>query len=162
MKIVDVNILLYVVNRDAFQHEPVLAWWESSINGDEAIGIPWVSLSGFLRLATHPRINPTPLTSDDAIAKIESWMSLPQIKIIQESESHWSVLRELLATSGTAGNLTTDAHLAAMAISQGATLVSCDADFARYKHLRWENPLHAYPTTSRTTKKRTQHRMIPI
>ena len=70
-------------------------------------------------------------------------MGLPQIKIIQETENHWAVLRELVETTGMAGNLTTDAHLAAMAISQGAVLVSCDADFARFKHLRRENPLHA-------------------
>lgn len=143
MKIVDVNILLYVVNSDAPQHELVRNWWESSINSDEAIGIPWIALLGFLRLATNSRLNPKPLTSDDAVAKVETWIGLPQVKIIQESEKQWAVLKDLLLTTSTAGNLTTDAHLAAMAIAQGATLVSCDADFARYKHLRWENPLHA-------------------
>jgi toxin-antitoxin system PIN domain toxin len=143
MKIVDVNILVYVVNRDAVQHDQVREWWESTINSDEVIGIPWIAMLGFLRLITHPRLNPTPMTSEDAVAKAETWMGLPQVRIIQETENHWSVLRELLVATGTAGNLTTDAHLAAIAISQGATLVSCDADFGRYKHLRWENPLHA-------------------
>ena len=53
----------------------------------------------------------------------------------------WDVMRSLLEESGTAGNLTTDAHLAALAISHGAILISCDSDFMRFKSLRWENPL---------------------
>jgi len=40
-----------------------------------------------------------------------------------------------------AGNLTTDAHMAVLALTHDAVLVSCDTDFARFKGLRWENPM---------------------
>lgn len=141
MKIVDVNVLLYVVNRDAAQHEKTLQWWESAIAAEEAIGIPWLSLLGFIRIATRFRMTPTPLTVKEATAKVATWLALPNIVLLHESEDHWNVLRRLFEELGAAGNLTTDLHFAAMAISQGATLVSCDADFGRIRRLRWENPL---------------------
>jgi predicted nucleic acid-binding protein len=50
-------------------------------------------------------------------------------------------LRELLSPLGTAGNLTGDAHLAALAIEHGATIHSCDADFGRFSGARWIDPL---------------------
>ena len=61
--------------------------------------------------------------------------------MVRELDNHWEVLRSLLAETGTAGNLTIDAHLAALAICHAAVLVSCDGDFARFRGLRWENPL---------------------
>jgi len=140
MKVVDLNLLLYTVNRDAKHHEPALRWWEAAINGDEPIGLPWVVLLGFLRIGTNIAIFPRPLDVDAAIAKVSAWLALATTRIMREKDEHWDVLRSLLADSGAAGNLTTDAHLAALTITHGAVLVSFDSDFARFKGLRWENP----------------------
>jgi hypothetical protein len=143
VKIVDLNVLLYALNEDAQQHAPVLRWWDQALNGDEPIGLAWIVILGFLRLATQPRIFPRPLDSEQAIERISTWLSRPNVSVVQESDDHWRVLRELLVESGTAGNLTSDAHLAALAVSRGATLVSCDSDFARFRGLRRESPLDA-------------------
>ena len=140
MKLIDLNVLLYAANEDARHHAPVLAWWEQAINGDEPVGLPWIALLGFLRIATHPNIFPRPLDSRTAVGKIDIWLSHDNTRLVHEKDEHWDILRSLLAEAGTAGNLTTDAHLAALAISHGAVLVSCDTDFARFKGLRWENP----------------------
>jgi hypothetical protein len=140
VKIVDLNVLLYVVNENAPHHGVLLEWWESALNGDESLGLPWTVLLGFLRIATNPRIFPHPLEPAAAIAKVETWLSLGNTAVIREKDGHWPILRGLLEETGTAGNLTTDAHLAALAISHGAVLVSCDRDFARFRGLRWENP----------------------
>jgi hypothetical protein len=86
---------------------------------------------------------PTPLTVAEALGQIQIWLELPTAAIVQEPEDHWQTLRDLVATTGTTGNLTTDAHLAALAIAHRATLVSCDADFLRFRPVRWENPLAA-------------------
>jgi toxin-antitoxin system PIN domain toxin len=140
MKVVDLNVLLYAVNRDAKQHSAALRWWEAAINGDEPVGLPWVVLLGFLRIATNTAIFPRALDADAAIAKVDSWLALAATRMVREKDEHWDVLRSLLADSGAAGNLTTDAHLAALTITHGAVLVSFDGDFARFKGLRWENP----------------------
>lgn len=141
MKLVDLNILLYAVNEDAPQHTRVLAWWERAVNGDEPVGLPWLVLLGFLRIATNRTIFPRPLDPDSAIARVDAWLALDCTRLVPERDGHWGILRSLLAETGTVANLVPDAHLAALAISHGAILVSCDTDFARFAGLRWENPL---------------------
>lgn len=143
MKLVDVNVLLYAVNEEARRHTAVRRWWEQALSGDESIGLPWMVLSGFLRLSTHPRVFPEPLSVDTALKRVDAWLSARPVASIAEKPGHWRVLRSLLSEAGTAGNLTTDSHLAALAITHDAALVSCDADFARFRGLRWENPVSA-------------------
>ncbi|MCE9556897.1 MAG: type II toxin-antitoxin system VapC family toxin [Planctomycetes bacterium] len=145
MKLIDLNILLYAVNSDAAHHTRVRAWWENALDGQEPIGLAWVVLLGFLRLATSPRVFVTPLTPADAMARVDAWLGHENTRVVTEPEEHWGLLQELLLEAGTAGNLTTDAHLASLAIAHGATLVSCDADFGRFAQLRWENPTAGQP-----------------
>lgn len=141
MRIVDLNVLLYAVNADAAQHDRVRGWWEKAVNDEDTLGLAWVVLLGFLRLATNPRVFPRPLTPEAAAAKLDTWLSVDNVRVVREKDDHWQTLKLFLGTTGTAGNLTTDAHLAALALSHDAVLVSCDTDFARFKGLRWENPL---------------------
>jgi toxin-antitoxin system PIN domain toxin len=143
VKLVDLNVLLYAINRDSAHHAACLRWWEAALNDDEPIGLAWVVLLGFLRVVTHPRLLPRPLSSEAAIERVDTWLAQPPVRVVGETEEHWRVLKELLADAGTIGNLTTDAHLASLAIAYGATLVSCDADFGRFRALRWENPAAA-------------------
>ena len=111
------------------------------MEGDEPIGLPWVVLLGFLRIATNPAAFPRAFDFDTAAAMISEWLSLQMTRLVREKDEHWDVLRSLLSGTGAAGNLTTDAHIAALAVTHGAVLVSFDNDFARFKGLRWENPL---------------------
>lgn len=141
MKLVDVNVLLYAVNRKAPLHGIVRSWWEAALSDEEPVALAWIVLLGFLRLATNARAFPDPLTPEQAMDRVEAWVTHPTARLVEETEEHWRILKELIEETGTAGNLTTDAHLAALAISHGATLVSCDADFGRFRHLRWENPV---------------------
>lgn len=141
MRIVDLNILLYAVNSDSEHHATVRKWWERVLGGDETVGLPWLVLLGFLRLATNPRVFPRPLSVEDALERIDAWLARDNVYAVRARDDHWEVLRALLGSAGTAGNLTTDAHLAALAISHDAVLASCDADFARFRDLRWENPV---------------------
>lgn len=141
MKLVDTNILLYVVNEQATQHKQLLGWWEQALNGDESIGLPWIAVLGFLRIVTSYRVLPQPLDATVALEIVDEWLTQPNVVLATEKPGHWETLRALLGPSGPAGNLTTDAHLAALAIGHGATLVSCDNDFRRFTGLRWENPL---------------------
>jgi len=143
MKLVDLNILIYAINRACPQHTVIKQWWEEVLNGLDPIGLCWPVISGFLRITTNPRIFPRPLTVQTALEQIDQWLELPSVRIVGEPENHWLIMRSLLAKSGCAGNLTTDSHLASLAIGHGAILVSCDRDFARFSGLRWENPLES-------------------
>ena len=137
MTLVDLNVVLYAVNSAAARHVEARTWWESAVSGDEPVGLAWSVITGFLRLSTHPSVLPRPLTVEQACRRVNRWLAQPTVRLVRETEEHWRHLERLLSETGTGGNLTSDAHLAALAISHGATLVSFDNDFARFPHLRW-------------------------
>jgi toxin-antitoxin system PIN domain toxin len=139
--VVDLNLLLYAVNADANRHEAARSWLEETLGGDVPVGLPWVVILGFLRISTNPRVFPRPLGVDDAIRIVDGWLALPTVRCLEPTGRHWPILRRLLGELGAAGNLTTDAHLAALALENGATLCSTDNDFGRFAGLRWENPI---------------------
>src|SRR5262249_5646071 len=111
------------------------------MSGDETVGFAWVVLLGFIRLTTNRQVFSSPLSIDDAIAVVDSWLDQPNATVLTSSDEHWTILREILASAGASANLTTDAHLAALTIEHGAELCSTDGDFARFRQLRWKNPL---------------------
>ncbi len=141
MKIIDLNLLIYAINKDAPNHQKASTWWEKCLSEVETIGLAWIVLLGFLRITTNSQIMPHPLDHIQAIQLIDDWVQQPPVQIISPSERHWSILQKLLLDMGTASNLTTDAHLAALAIERGAVLYSVDSDFSRFPNLKWINPL---------------------
>jgi toxin-antitoxin system PIN domain toxin len=142
MKLVDLNLLIYAVNRDAPHHDAARRWWESCLSGREPIALAWVVILGFLRITTSERIMVKPLTSEEAIGSVDSWLNRPNVRVLSPTERHWDIFRRIISPLGSAGNLTTDAHLAALAIEHGATLCSTDVDFSRFQMLQWTNPLN--------------------
>lgn len=138
MKVPDTNILLYAANTAAPQHSISLAWLEQAFGAPAGVGLAWMSLLGFLRVSTRRGIFPNPLSVEDALRTMSFWLDQPRARVLLPTQQHADLLGELLATAGTAGNLTTDAHLAALAIEHGATLASFDRDFDRFDRLRFE------------------------
>lgn len=141
MKVVDLNVLLYAVNADAPHHGRAKAWWESALGDDEPVGLAWPVVLGFLRLATRSGILPRPLNPRQALDVVQEWIEHPQVTMLLPGAGHWATFRSLVEAAGLAGNLTTDAHLAALALEYDATLCSTDADFSRFKGLKLVNPL---------------------
>jgi uncharacterized protein len=138
VKLPDVNVLLYAANEASADHEEARSWLESAFNDAEGVGLAWGALLGFVRLSTRRGIFPKPLTVEDAISVVQTWLSHERAGVLHPSERHVSILARLLVGAQTAGNLTTDAHLAALAIEHGATLGSFDRDFERFSGLRFE------------------------
>jgi uncharacterized protein len=141
VKLPDVNLLLYAVDEGAARHEPARAWLEERLSGTETFAFAWVVLLAFIRLTTSPRVFESPLTTPEAMDLVDGWLAQPCATVVHPTTRHASVLRELLEPFGSAGNLTTDAHLAALAIEHGAELCSSDMDFSRFAGLRWASPL---------------------
>ncbi len=140
MRLCDANVLLYAVNSDVPNHAAARSWLDGALNDHETVAFPWVVLLAFLRLATHPAVFPRPLSADAAIAQVREWLHQPTATVAEPGSRHLEVLAGLLAESGVAGNLVSDAHLAALAIELDAELVSFDRDFARFAGLRWLVP----------------------
>lgn len=139
----DLNLLLYAVNADSPNHAGARRWLQAALSGTETVLFAWVVLLGFIRLATSARVFPKPIEPAIAFDLIEGWLAQPAVAVVHPTDRHGRTLRALLEPLGTAGNLTTDAHLAALAIEHGAELCSTDGDFARFPALRWRNPIAA-------------------
>ncbi len=137
----DINILIHAYNSGYRRHSCARSWWEEKLRGAQGVALAWIVLLGFVRITTNARILNNPFTPKEALDIIRSWLDLPHFTIVHPSPRHFEVFETLVEHAGTAGNLTTDAHLAALAIERGLVLNTTDADFARFPGLKWINPL---------------------
>jgi toxin-antitoxin system PIN domain toxin len=142
VKLVDANVLLYAVNQDAPNHAVARRWLDRALGGAEPVGFTWVVLLAFLRLTTRAGLFTRPLSVDEAIAVLQAWLSRPLAVVVEPTPRHLDILGGILRETGTAANLVTDAHLAAIAVEHGAEICSFDADFSRFRGVRWRPPGH--------------------
>lgn len=140
MNVVDANVLLYAVNVDSARHEVSRDWLDESLSGGAVVGFAWIAVLAFMRLSTKSGIFPSPLSDEAALATVEAWLAQPAAVVVEPTARHVSLLRELVAAAGSAGNLVNDAHLAALAIEHRGTVVSYDSDFGRFPGVSWAEP----------------------
>ncbi len=141
MILVDANLLVYAVVKEMPQHAAAKTWLDGRINDFAPVGLPWPSLLAFLRLTSNPRIFSQPLDLDAAWDIVQGWLACPKVWVPKETEDHAAIVRHLLHFATPGANLVPDLHLAALALGHGLIVCSTDADFARFKPVRWENPL---------------------
>jgi toxin-antitoxin system PIN domain toxin len=141
MTIPDINLLVYAYNTGAPNHVFARQWWEGLCQRREPIGLPWVVTCGFVRVMTHLNIMTNPMKPDTALACVRSWLERSHIQSLDPGLRHVEILTHLLDSVGVAGNLTSDAHLAAIAIEYQAVVHTNDMDFGRFPGLNWNNPL---------------------
>lgn len=141
MTLCDANLLLYAYNVDAADHIKAKEWLEDELSSTSLFGLSWQTITAFIRISTNHRAFLHPLTIDEAVDVVSSWLERPQCRVLTETEQHWDILAELLAKEKAVGPLVMDAHLAALAIEHGATLATTDKDFARFTGLKTINPL---------------------
>lgn len=146
MILVDVNLLLYATMDSLPEHVPARDWLEERLNGVAGVGLPWSSLLGFVRIASNPRVFERPMPLETAWGYVEEWLALPNVFVPEPAERHPELLKALIPQAGKA-ELVPDARLAALAVEYGLTLQTTDRDFARFRGLKWENPLED-PTPS--------------
>ncbi len=143
MRLLDLNVLIYAVDQSSPRHDPARGWLDQTLSGSDTVAFAWQVLVGFLRLSTRSAVFARPLTVDESFDIVDGWLAQPCVTIVHPTDRHPSVLRGLLKPLGAAGNLTSDAHLAALAIEHGAELCSTDVDFSRFSGVRWIDPLAA-------------------
>lgn len=145
MIVPDANLLIYAYNKDVRVHAAAAGWLEKLLSGTETVGFSWVVMLAFLRISTKRGLNRRPLSPASALGIVESWLGAPPARVIHPTDRHTAVLRDLMAGLGITGDLSSDAHLAALAIEHGAVVHSADTDFARFPGLSWVNPLTGDP-----------------
>ena len=141
MILVDANLLLYAEDSLSEHHETARNWWDTQLSGSEAVALCWPVLTAFIRIGTNARLHKRPLTLKEAIERVQSWIDQPCVRIIQASEQHWELFQKMLRVGNATANLVSDARLAALAVEHNCVLHSTDTDFARFRGLKWKNPI---------------------
>ena len=139
--LVDANILLYATDESSRFHKRARDWMIRELNGSRRVGIPWASLTAFVRIATNPRALSNPLAPAEAWFHVEEWLDAPATWIPEPGRGHREILGRLLRDHDLRANLVPDAVLAALCIEHGLQVVSADSDFARFDEITWLNPL---------------------
>jgi len=134
----DANLLLYAIDPSARHRDAARSWLEEALSGPETVGFAWSALLAVVRLSTNPAVFEPPLDVDTALDLVDGWLQPRGAAVLHPTERHPQVLRSLLSGAGAAGNLVSDAHLAAIAIEHGATLATFDGDFHRFGGLKLE------------------------
>jgi toxin-antitoxin system PIN domain toxin len=139
--LLDANLLVYAVHQRARRHERAACWLTESLNGARRVGFPRQSINAFLRIVTNPRAFEQPLEPSTAWALVSDWLSAPVAWVPEPGPEYGRIFGELIRAYDVRSNLIPDTALAALAIEHGVALISTDTDFARFRDLRWENPL---------------------
>jgi uncharacterized protein len=137
---VDANVLLYASNADDELHEPARKLVARLASGPELLYLFWPTIMGFLRIATHPAVFPSPASPRQATAAITVLLERPSVRVEAEDGAFWEAYR---ATAGedTAGNHVPDAHIAALMRRHGVTVIyTRDRDFRRYEGIEPRDP----------------------
>jgi toxin-antitoxin system PIN domain toxin len=139
--VIDANLLLYAYSEQAPQHAASRAWLEGMFSSGEEIGIPVQGILTFIRVSTNAKLPGYRSPLGLALDTVDTWLSQPSVRILAPGPAYWQIFRRISLQADAAGNLSSDAHFAALAIEYDAVLYTADADFARFPGLRWKNPL---------------------
>src|SRR4051812_25707616 len=126
MILVDVNLLVYAHNSRAGRHREAKAWWEAALTAQSDIALDWVTVIGFVRLTTNPKVMMSPLSKVAAVDLIHEWLKRSHVWIAAPGPRHWTIYAQLIKDHDLNGNSLTDGHLAAIAIENNWTLCSSD------------------------------------
>lgn len=140
MKVVDANVLLHAINESSPEHDTAKTWLDDALSGASPVGLAWSAMLAVIRLSTRPGLFEHPLTVAQVTGAVGGWIGAPSAVVLHPGSRNLHILTTLLSAAGTAGNLTGDAHLAALAIEHNAEIVSFDADFDRFPGVTWSRP----------------------
>jgi toxin-antitoxin system PIN domain toxin len=141
MILLDANILMYAYDAASSHHAEAQAWLQTTLSDVEPVGLPWQSISAFIRIMTDKRLPGRRFTGREATDFVGEWIEQPNVQILAPGDGHWSIFRRMIVEGQVSGPLVSDAHLAALTIEYGGVLCTADRDFARFPGLRWKNPL---------------------
>ena len=140
MFLLDVNVVLAAHRADHPHHQPVRAWFDEMLGGDEPFAVPASVWGSFLRLATNRRIFEVPTPRAHAFAFIEAACAQPHHLRLTPGPRHLTLLRDLCDEADATGDLVPDAVIGAVAVEYSCELVTLDRDFARFPSVRHFRP----------------------
>jgi uncharacterized protein len=142
--LIDTNILLYAANSDSDEHQNAYQFLaHAAITAD-----PWYLTEGiiyeFLRVSTHARVFPHPLTWKKALEFVNPLLTNDNFMLLVCADDHWNELEKTLETlSYPSGNLFFDIRTVILMKEHGIRRIyTTDTDFLQFTGIEVVNPLH--------------------
>jgi toxin-antitoxin system PIN domain toxin len=120
--VVDANLLIYSYDIDSFRHKKSRAWVERIFSDVEPVGLPWQTVSAFLRVITNRKLPGSRLPVEQAAEIVEEWLAQPNVRILAPGDEHWSMLKRTMIEGRASGPLVSDAELVALTVEYGGVL----------------------------------------
>jgi toxin-antitoxin system PIN domain toxin len=139
--VLDANILLYAYDSASPFHTRARSWLERVFSGADPVGLPWQTISAFLRIMTNPRLPGERFSLEEAVQIVDRWLAQPNVRLLAPGDDHWLLFRRMIVEGHATGGLITDAQLAALTMEYGGEFNTVDRDFTRFPGLRWKNPI---------------------
>ena len=141
MRAVDTNVLVYAEITSSQRHARARAVLRELAESPRPWAIPWPCIYEFLRVVTHPRVFHPPIPMDRALSDLEQILGSPSLRLLSETPRHAEIMQHVLKDGSVAGNLTHDAHIAALCLEHGVSeLFTGDRDFHRFPDLKVVDP----------------------
>lgn len=137
----DINIMVYAYDSASNHHAECANWLESALNGDVDVCFSWHTIMGLMRVLTTVKMVKNAFTAKEAMQIADDMMATPVSRMLLPGDQHFSIFRRLVNETGISGARLSDAHIAALAIEHGATVVSTDRDFRAFDGVKLINPL---------------------
>ncbi len=141
MRVLDVNLLIYAYSTAFAEHDRARQWIEEMLSGDSLVGLPWQTISAFVRILSNPNLPGERFSIIEIVAIVQEWIEQPNVRLLAPGERHWPAFRRVLLEGQVRGPMVSDAQLAALTMEYGGVLYTTDRDFSRFPGLRWANPL---------------------
>ena len=141
MIVLDANLLIYAYNKGSSHHGTARAWLENTLSNVEVVGLPWQTVSAFLRVTTNPKLPAERFSLEQAARIVDLWLAHPNVQVLTPGVGYWPLFRRMVIEGRAAGPRVSDAEIAALTMEYGGVLYTADRDFARFPGLRWKNPL---------------------
>ena len=136
---IDTNVTIHYLVKSQKEHSRTRRWF---LKNRDPLAITHTNIAEVLRLLSHPKVFPSPLSLTKSISLLEEFLELYEVRILDESDSWYKELKELLSQlPSIRGNEVFDARIALALRYHGIReFCTLDADFSKYRFLRMVLP----------------------
>ncbi|MCW1922863.1 PIN domain-containing protein [Luteolibacter arcticus] len=140
--LIDTNVLLYAANSSCGEHPAARDFLTAAATSADRWYLTDAILYEFLRVATHPKVFPRPLTWREAFDFLRPLIACEAFTILESGPRHWELLeKELPALAHPSGNLFFDIRTTVMMRERGIrTIYTRDKDFLQFRGIEVVDP----------------------